>query len=66
MAGHEKEQKIVEPYLSQEPTIGQWLWALQDARVRTMRELEGLTPATVVPNLLGQYSRGFLAPFGPC
>jgi uncharacterized damage-inducible protein DinB len=33
--------------LNKVPEIGQWLWALQDARQRTMRELEGLTPAMI-------------------
>jgi uncharacterized damage-inducible protein DinB len=47
MANHAKEQKIVATHLSKEPAIGQWLWALQDARQRTMRELEGLTPAMI-------------------
>jgi uncharacterized damage-inducible protein DinB len=47
MANQEKEQKIVEPYWSQEPEIGRWLWALQDARRDTMRELEGLAPAMI-------------------
>ncbi len=47
MADHAKEQKIVEPHLSKEPAIGPWLWALQDARQRTMGQLEGLTPAVI-------------------
>lgn len=47
MANHAKEQKIVDTRLSKEPAIGQWLWALQDARLSTMRELEGLTPAMI-------------------
>jgi uncharacterized damage-inducible protein DinB len=47
MSQHEKEQKIVDTHLSKEPAIGQWLWALQDARARTLRELEDLSPAII-------------------
>src|SRR3954452_14064059 len=47
MANHKKEQKIVDTHMSKEPEIGQWLWALQDARQRTLREVEGLIPATI-------------------
>src|SRR5262245_50176223 len=41
----EKEQKIVEAHLSKVPDIGRWLWALQDTRQRTLRELDQLTSA---------------------
>ena len=47
MDSHEKERLIVEAHLSQEPEIGRWLWALQDTRRRTMRELDGLSPAAI-------------------
>jgi len=30
---------VVDPALSDEPAIGPWLWAFQDARMRTMEEL---------------------------
>jgi uncharacterized damage-inducible protein DinB len=39
MDSEEKERLVVEPYLSETPEIGRWLWALQDARQRTLREL---------------------------
>jgi uncharacterized damage-inducible protein DinB len=42
-----REKKIVDTYMSKEPEIGQWLWAFRDARQRTMRELDGLTPAMI-------------------
>ena len=35
-----RKKNIVETHLSKEPAIGQWLWALQDSRQRTMEELE--------------------------
>jgi hypothetical protein len=47
MDSHEKEHLIVDIYLSQAPEIGRWLWALQDARQRTMEELGRLTPAMI-------------------
>jgi uncharacterized damage-inducible protein DinB len=47
MANHEKEQKVVEPHLGKEPEIGRWLWALEDGRQSTMRELEDVTPAMI-------------------
>jgi uncharacterized damage-inducible protein DinB len=40
-----KELLVLDDPLSQEPEIGRWLAALQDARLRTMRVLEGLSPA---------------------
>ena len=33
--------------LSNEPEIGQWLWAMQDSRLRTMEELENVVPAMI-------------------
>ena len=42
-----KEYKIVEAHLSQSPDIGRWLWALQDTRQRTKRELDQLTSAMI-------------------
>lgn len=36
---------VVDTALGDEPAIGQWLWALQDARGRTMDELVDLTDA---------------------
>jgi uncharacterized damage-inducible protein DinB len=44
MDSHEKEQLIVAAHPSREPEIGRWLWALQEARDRTMRALDGLAP----------------------
>jgi uncharacterized damage-inducible protein DinB len=43
----EKKYLKVEIYLSQEPEIGRWLWALQDTRRRTIRELKGASPAAI-------------------
>lgn len=40
-----RRKNIVETQLSQEPSIGPWLWALQDTRHRTMEELERVSPA---------------------
>jgi uncharacterized damage-inducible protein DinB len=47
MALQEKEYKIVEAHLSKAQDIGRWLWALQDTRQRTLRELDQLTPAMI-------------------
>ena len=47
MTFQEKEYKIVEAHLSKAPDIGRWLWALQDTRQRTMRELDQLTPVMI-------------------
>ena len=47
MDPHEKEYLIVDSHLSKEPEIGHWLWALQDTRQRTMRELGRLSPAMI-------------------
>lgn len=47
MDSQKKEQLFVDAHLSNEPEIGRWLWALQDARQRTLRELDGLSPETV-------------------
>ena len=40
-----RKKNIVDTNLSKEPAIGQWLWALQDCRHRTMEELEQVSPA---------------------
>jgi uncharacterized damage-inducible protein DinB len=42
-----KELRHVEADLSPEPEIGRWLWAMQDARRRTLAELEGIAPMVV-------------------
>jgi len=47
MASNSKEQLVVDSYLNKEPAIGRWLWALQDARQRTMRTLSGLSQAII-------------------
>ena len=47
MESHAKARNIVEPYLSEAPEIGRWLWALQDGRQRTLRELGTLVPAMI-------------------
>lgn len=47
MDSQKKEALIVDSHLSKEPEIGRWLWALQDTRRRTIRELGGLSPATI-------------------
>lgn len=47
MDAPEKEQLVVDAQLSRQPEIGRWLWAIQDARRRTMREIAHLTPAMI-------------------
>jgi len=47
MDPQEKEYLKVEIYASQEPDIGRWLWALQDTRQRTMRELKDASQAVI-------------------
>jgi uncharacterized damage-inducible protein DinB len=47
MESLKKEILSVDRQLSKEPEIGRWLWALQDTRRRTMRELGGLSPAII-------------------
>jgi uncharacterized damage-inducible protein DinB len=47
MDSRAKKRNIVDTHLSEEPTIGQWLWALQDTRQRTMEELERVAPAMI-------------------
>ncbi|MFO7536562.1 MAG: DinB family protein [Chloroflexota bacterium] len=39
MDSPEKQLLAVDPYSSQEPEIGRWLWAVQDARRRTLRDV---------------------------
>jgi uncharacterized damage-inducible protein DinB len=41
------EQRVLDPYPCREPEIGRWLAGLQDARQRTLRALEDLSPATL-------------------
>jgi len=43
MDSQERDYRVVNTYLSGEPEIGRWLWAFQDTRRRTLRELDGLT-----------------------
>lgn len=40
-----REKKILEAQIGKEPEIGRWLWALEDARQRTLEEVNGLSPA---------------------
>lgn len=47
MDSQPKELLVLDDPLSQEPEIGRWLAALQDARLRTMRVLDGLSPAMI-------------------
>jgi uncharacterized damage-inducible protein DinB len=47
MDAQEKKRLVVDAHLSEEPEIGRWLWALQDTRKRTLRELGGLSPAMI-------------------
>ena len=42
-----RRKNIVDTHLSKEPAIGQWLWALQDTRQRTMEELDGVSLAMI-------------------
>jgi uncharacterized damage-inducible protein DinB len=44
-----RQQNVVlaDARLSQEPQIARWLWAMQDARQRTMEQLAGLTQALI-------------------
>ena len=39
------ERRVITPLPATSPDIGRWLWALEDARARTRRELEGLSQA---------------------
>ena len=47
MDPYEKEYLIVNSHLGKEAEIGRWLWALQDTRQRTLRELSSLSPAMI-------------------
>ena len=40
----EKEQHLVKPLLNPNPEIGRWLWALEDSRRRTLREIRQCPP----------------------
>ena len=42
-----RKKNIVDTHLSKEPEIGQWLWALQDTRQRTMEELDSVSLAMI-------------------
>ena len=42
-----RRKNIVDTHLSKEAEIGQWLWALQDTRQRTMEELDSVSPAMI-------------------
>jgi uncharacterized damage-inducible protein DinB len=39
----ERVQRIIVPTRATTPEIGKWLWALEDARTRTKRMIEGIT-----------------------
>src|SRR4051794_37828341 len=41
----ERVQRIIIPAGATTPEIGKWLWALEDARARTKRMIEGITQA---------------------
>ena len=41
------EQNIITPLDQYEPQIGAWMWALQDARQRTLNSLKGLDDQTI-------------------
>jgi uncharacterized damage-inducible protein DinB len=41
----ERVQRIMIPARATTPEIGTWLWALEDARARTKRMIEGITQA---------------------
>ena len=47
MDSQERDYRVVDSYMSAEPEIGRWLWAFQDTRRRTLRELDGLTQTAV-------------------
>ncbi len=47
MDAHEREQLVVDAGLCSEPEVGRWVWALQECRERTMRELGHVTPAMI-------------------
>jgi uncharacterized damage-inducible protein DinB len=42
-----RRKNMIDASLSKEPEIGRWLWALQDARRRTMEDLASLTQAAI-------------------
>jgi uncharacterized damage-inducible protein DinB len=39
------ERRVITPPPAMSPDIGRWLWALEDARARTKREVDGLSRA---------------------
>jgi len=42
-----REQRIAARLPGYEPEIGHWLWALEDARRRTLQRIDGLDQALV-------------------
>jgi uncharacterized damage-inducible protein DinB len=47
MESEARERLVVEAQLNSAPEIGRWLWALQDARQRTLRDVSQLDPAII-------------------
>ncbi len=47
MENHVKEQLIVIPVTCTEPIIGRWLWLIEEARERLLRELSQVTPEMI-------------------
>lgn len=47
MSPQQRRHNVVEVHTSRAPEIGRTLWMLQDARSRTLEELEDVTPAMV-------------------
>jgi uncharacterized damage-inducible protein DinB len=43
MESHGKEQWIIGIHPSKEPEVGRWLWALQNTRQRTLREIRDVS-----------------------
>ena len=63
MSPQQRRHNVVAVHASRAPEIGRWLWALQDARNRTLEELERVSPAMVdwLPTL-GHALRGASQP----
>jgi uncharacterized damage-inducible protein DinB len=47
MSPQQRRHNVVEVHASRAPEIGRTLWMLQDARSRTLEDLEGVIPAMV-------------------
>jgi uncharacterized damage-inducible protein DinB len=47
MGFYDPKQLILQPYRNADPEIGRWLWALDDARWRTLERLEGISAEAV-------------------